>query len=171
MEDYNHQPHWAHREREDGRRAPLEVLGFVAGVRHREEELRRAFFSTRFLRVLDSFGYARFKNWRLYGEEALAGSEAALWLASESLTVEHRGEALSRYEVEVEASTGRLRKVGRPRLFGTALALPQPLRLFALDELGEGGWLKVMRLEGYAPGAPRGPSSLQQALFPYAETL
>ena len=48
---------------------------------------------------------------------------------------------------------------------------PQPLRLFALDELGEGGWLKAMRLEGYAPRAPCGPSSLQQALFPYAEAL
>lgn len=92
-------------------------------------------------------------------------------LASESLTVEHRGEALARYEVEVEASTGRLREVDRPRLFGTALARPQPLRLFALDELGEGGWLKAMRLEGYAPRAPPGPGSLQQTLFPYAEAL
>ena len=76
--DYNHQPHWAHREREDGRRAPLEVLGASwSAFRHREE-LRRAFFSARFLRVLDSFGYARFGNWRPYGEEALAGPEAAL---------------------------------------------------------------------------------------------
>jgi transposase len=171
VEDYNHQPHWAHREREDGRRAPLEVLGFVTGVRHQEEELERAFFSARFVRVLDSFGYARFKNWRVYGEEALAGSEAALWLASESLTLEHRGEALSRYEVEVEAATGRLKEVGRPRLFGASQARPQPLRLFALDDLGEGGWLKAMRLEGYAHRAPRGPGSVQQALFPYAEAL
>jgi hypothetical protein len=165
--DYNHQPHWAHRDRPGGRRAPLEVLGFVTGVRHREEELRRAFFSARFVRVLDSLGYARFKNWRLYGEEALAGSEAALWLASESLTLEHRGEALARYEVEVEAATGRLREVGRPRLFEAPVARPQQ-RLFALDDLGEGGWLKAMRLEGYAPRAPRGARPLQQALFPYA---
>ena len=68
----------------------------MTGVCHREEELRRAFFSARFVRVLDSLGYARFKNWRLYGEEALAGREAVLWLASESLTLEHRGEALAR---------------------------------------------------------------------------
>jgi hypothetical protein len=81
---YNDQPHWAHRERQDGRRAPAEVLGFVSGVRHREEELRRAFFSARFVRVLDALGYVRFMHWRLYGEEALAGSEAALWLAAES---------------------------------------------------------------------------------------
>jgi hypothetical protein len=73
----------------------------------------------------------------------------------------------ARYEVEVEAATGRLREVGRPRLFEAPVARPQQ-RLFALDDLGEGGWLKTMRLEGYAPRAPRGARSLQQALFPYA---
>ncbi|PLS87173.1 MAG: hypothetical protein CYG60_03275, partial [Actinobacteria bacterium] len=41
VEDYNVQPHWAHREREDGRRSPAEVLAFATGVRHREEELKR----------------------------------------------------------------------------------------------------------------------------------
>jgi hypothetical protein len=34
------------------------------------------------------------------------------------------GEPLSRYEVDVEAATGRLRKVGRPRLFETSRAFP-----------------------------------------------
>ncbi len=164
VEDYNAQKHFAHQDREDGRRSPAEVLGFVSGVRHREEELARAFFSARFVRVLDSLGYARFRHWRLYGEEALAGREAALWLAAESLTVEHAGEPLSRYDVKVEPDTGALRSVGRPRLFENPRVLPQP-RLFALDALGEGGWLKVMRLEGYAPRSPRRPEGLQQALF------
>lgn len=134
----------------------------------RFEELGRAFFSARFVRVLDSLGYARFRHWRLYGEEALAGREAALWLASESLTVEHAGEPLSRYAVEVEAATGRLRSVARPRLFGSPRVLTQP-RLFALDALGDGGWLKALRLEGYAPRSPRRPEGLQQALFAYHE--
>src|SRR5215204_1615449 len=136
-----------------GRGAPV---AFVTGVRHREGELRRAFFSARFVRVLDSLGYARFRHWRLYGEEALVGREAALWLATESLTVEHGGDPLSRFEVKLEPATGELRSVGRPRLFEVPRVLPQP-RLFALDALGEGGWLKVMRLEGYATRAPRRP--------------
>src|SRR5215203_31349 len=170
VEDYNAQKHFAHQDREDGRRSPAEVLGFVSGVRHREEELARAFFSARFVRVLNALGYARFRHWRLYGEEALAGREAALWLAAESLTVEHAGEPLSRYEVEVEPDTGVLRSVGRPRLFETPRALPQP-PLFALDSPGEAGWLKALRLEGYAPRRPRGPLPLQEALFPYAEAL
>ena len=114
----------------------------------------------------------RFMHWRLYGEEALAGREAALWLAAESLTLEHEGEALARYDVEVAAGTGGLRAVGRPRLFETTRQRnwPQP-RLFGLDSLGQGGWLKALRLEGYAPRAPRRPQALQQALFPCAEAL
>ena len=47
----------------------------------------------------------------------------------------------------------------------------QKQRLFALDSLGDGGWLKALRLEGYAPRAPRRPLSLQQTLFPYHEAL
>ena len=170
VEDYNAQSHWAHREREDGRRSPSEVLGFVSGVRHREEELRRAFFSARFVRVLDSLGYATFRRWRVYGEEGLAGREAALWLAAEILTLEHDGEPLTRYDVKVEAATGELRRVGRPRFFEVSRhrERPQP-RLFGLDSLGEAGWLKALRLEDYAPRKPRLPQGLQQALFPYHE--
>lgn len=168
VEDYNAQAHWAHRERDDGRRSPSEVLGFVSGVRHREEELRRAFFSARFVRVLDALGYATFRRWRVYGEEGLAGREAALWLAAESLTLEHGGEPLSRYEVRIEPSTGRLRTVGRPRLFEASRALAQP-RLFGLDSLGEAGWLKALRLGDYAPRRPVTPRGLQQSLFPYHE--
>jgi putative transposase len=172
VEDYNAQAHFAHAGRDDGRRSPAEVLGFASGVRHREEELSRAFFSARFVRVLDSLGYTRFRHWKVYREEALAGREAALWLAAESLTVEHAGEPLSRYEVRVEPGTGELRAVTRPRLFENSHGLNRPRRrLFALDSLGEGGWLKAMRLEGYAPRRPRGPLALQQALFPYAEAL
>ncbi len=44
-------------------------------------------------------------------------------------------------------------------------------RLFALDSLGEGGWLKAMRLAGYAPRSPGRPKAVQEALFPYAEAL
>lgn len=39
-----------------------------------------AFFSMRFSRILDTFGYAIWRRWRVYGEEGLAGREATLWL-------------------------------------------------------------------------------------------
>lgn len=60
--------------------------------------------------------------------------------------------------------------MGRPRIFEASRA-PAQERLFGLDSLGEGGWLKAMRLEGYAPRAPRRSDALQQALFPYPKAL
>ena len=167
VEDYNAQTHWAHRGRQDGRLSPREVLGWVTGLRYRPEDLERAFFASRFSRVLDALGYATFRRWRLYGEEALAGREAALWLHAGSLTLEHGGRALSRYDVERAAGTDRLASVARPRLFRTPYALIQP-RLFGLDEAG---WLKALKLGEYAARRPRRPESLQEALFPYLEAL
>jgi len=38
-------------------------------------------------------------------------------------------------------------------------------------QTGEGGWLKAMRLKGYAARSPGRPKALQQALFRYAEAL
>lgn len=170
VEDYNAQSHWAHQGREDGRRSPRDVLGFYTGpLRYREDDLERAFFSTRFLRVLDPLGYARFRDWRLYAEEGLARRDAAIWLQPRSLTIEHDGETLSRYDIELSPDTGKLQSVGQPRLFETPYKRNWPqLRLFALDEAG---WLKAVELEGYAPRHPRGPLALQQVLFPYLDAL
>jgi hypothetical protein len=170
VEDYNAQVHWAHRGRADGRRSPEEVLGWLAGVRYRDEDLERAFFSTRSSRKLDALGYVRFLDWRLYGEEGLAGKEAAVWLQEKSLTLEYRGEPLSRYDVEYVRGTDRLEEVGRPRLYQTPHDPLQP-KLFRLDILGETGWLKALRLEGYAPRHPRRSLALQEALFPYLDAL
>jgi hypothetical protein len=104
---------------------------WTTDVRYREEDLQRAFFCTRFTRKLDSLGYARFRHWRLYGEEALAGSEAALWLEPKTLTVEYAGEILSCYEVQYSPARTELRRVGRATLFETSMVVHQP-RLFGL---------------------------------------
>src|SRR5215213_52652 len=167
-EDYNAQRHWAHEGREDGRRSPQDVLGFyTALLRYREEDLRRAFFSTRSTRVLDALGYTRFLDWRLYGKEALPKREVAVWLQPESLTLEYGGQTLSSYDVELSRETGKPKAVGGARLFGTHYVLPQ-LRLFALDE---GGWLKALKLDGYTPRHSPGPVALQEVLFPYLDAL
>ena len=145
-----------------------EVLGFLTGVRHRKKDLDRAFFSTRFARVLDSSGYARIKHWKVYGEAGLARREVALWLGPDVLSVEFAGDALGRYEVEYSARTNRLREVKKPRLFETPhrRSSTQP-RLFELDTLGEGGWLKALKMSEYALRRPRRPEKLQDAHFPY----
>lgn len=54
--DYNVQRHFAHEDREDGRHSPAEVLSFLTGIRYHPEDLQRAFFSRRYVRILDPLG-------------------------------------------------------------------------------------------------------------------
>ncbi len=171
LTEYNTQRHWAHEGRKDGRRSPSEVLGSLTLLRHHPKDLERAFFSTLFVRKLDLLGYARLKHWRIYGEEGLAACEVALWLGDGGLVVEHGGDTLSRYDVSWSPGSARLGGVTNPRLFATKYRPPQ-LKLFALDEeLGEGGWLKALGLEGYAARSRREPETIQGVLFPYLEAL
>ena len=51
--DFNYQPHWAHRERDDGKRSPQAVLGWVRGTVLEPEVLHRAFWAARSGRRLD----------------------------------------------------------------------------------------------------------------------
>jgi putative transposase len=92
VDDFNGQAHWAHRQREDGRRTPAEVLGHVVARPVAEDTLHRVFYTLRFGRVLDARGYARFRHWKVYGERGLAGRPVGLWLYGPQLTVEHRDE-------------------------------------------------------------------------------
>jgi hypothetical protein len=177
MRDYNLREHHAHRHRKQGRRSPSGVLSWAKTPRYREEDLARAFFSARHTRrTLDALGYLVLQRFRLYAEEGLAGREVAVWVQEDSLTVEHGGEALSRYEVECAPavgalSVGRLREVKGHTLFENSVILPQP-KLFDLGEvLGDEGWMKFLKLDEYAPRRLRRPDGLQQVLFPYTEAI
>ena len=55
--DYNAQPHWAHRKRDDNRLSPAEVLGQENSKLRIPEQLHRIFYATRFLRRLNRLGY------------------------------------------------------------------------------------------------------------------
>ncbi len=170
LSDYNVQDHFAHEDRKDGKHSPREVLGWLTEVlRYHPKDLERAFFSTRFSRKLDSLGYATFRRWRLYGEEALAGDEAALWLQDKSLMLEYGGEALSRYEVQCASGTGKLVAVSKLTLFESSGAPRQRQpKLFKLEDILGDGWLKALRLGEYASRKPQQPQALQQTLFTHA---
>jgi hypothetical protein len=140
--DYNYQVHWAHREREDGRHSPAEVLGWVTGPQRTLEELRRIFYTTRFGRRLDRMGYVRSRHWRIYGERGLAQEAAVVWLDKEHLTIRFADEPLSQYEVSYEADQHRLRAISHARLFETRFRSPQ----LVLWELGPADWHLVLRL-------------------------
>ena len=125
------------------------------------------------VRRLDAAGYARVKHWRVYAEEGLARREVAVWLGDEEMAFEYAGRTLSRYDVSLSRDAAKLEAITNPRLFATPYQRSRPeLRLFDLqDSLGDAGWLKALRLKGYAIRNRRRPEALQHPLLPYLEAL
>ncbi len=144
--EYNYQSHAAHQKRADGRRGPAEVLGWVCGRQFEPRILDRVFRHSRYGRKLDRLGYVRFRNFRVYGERGLTGERAAVWLYGENLTLEYGDEPLARYKVAYQPDKRRLLEVTEPRLYDTPYRSPQP----PLWEMGDGDWLKVLRVPEYA---------------------
>jgi hypothetical protein len=123
--DYNFQVHWAHRDRQDDRHSPAEVLGWVQGTQRDPAELHRIFYATRFGRRVDKLGYVRFRHWRIYGEHGLARRQAAVWLYGETLLLEFSDEPLAQYSVAYELDHRHLREVVPRQLFDTQYQSPQ----------------------------------------------
>jgi hypothetical protein len=94
VDHYDHEEHWAHRHKKEGRRTPGEVLGRVMGTPLDLGELARLFRPVRFSRWLDRAGYVRFRRWRLYGERGLPKQGALVWLSEETLTLGYGEEPL-----------------------------------------------------------------------------
>jgi hypothetical protein len=145
LEDFNTQEHWAHRERDDGRHSPAEVLGWVTGTRHSQEVLHRIFYTTRFVRRLDPRGYVRFRHWRLYGEQGIARQRAAVWLYGDLLTLEFADAPLSQYLVTYAPNHIQLRTVAPLRQFETQYRSLQ----LSLWELQPHEWHLVLPLPAY----------------------
>ncbi len=89
MRDYNFQKHMAHEERQDGCHSPAEVLGWVEGMQPESALVHQAFSAICETRRLDKAGYAKFRNWSLYGERALAGEVALVNIFQDFLTLEY----------------------------------------------------------------------------------
>jgi putative transposase len=158
--DYNHQTHFAHRERTDGRHSPAAVLGWVQGSWCDPADLDRL-FRLRATRRFNAHGCVRFRHWRLYGERGLAGARAAVWVWDETLTIEHAAETLAQYRVTVEPDGRRLRAVTDPRFFATGHASPQPF----LAPLDETAWHPAQRLTPYRWRRTRGAVARQARLL------
>jgi transposase len=144
--DYNHQPHFAHGERTEGRRSPATVLGWVQGSWCEAAELDRL-FRLRSARCLNAGGYLRFRHWRLYAERGLAGKRAAVWVNGETLTLEYETETLAQYRVAMDTDGRHLREVSEPRFFATDHGSPQPF----LPVLEETDWRPARQLAPYRP--------------------
>ena len=91
----------------------------------------------------------------------LAGTGAAVWLYGEHLTVEFADEPLAQYHVRYAPDKKHLKEVAVARIFDTPHRSPQP----SLWALGEGEWLKVIRLVPYAPRRQPHATHFQARLF------
>jgi hypothetical protein len=116
LHDYNVQDHFAHLKREDGKRSPQAVLGWVKGM-WCDAHLLDRLFQVRVPRCFDQNGYVRFRHWRVYGERGLAGRHGAAWLFGEVLSLTYKDELLAQYQVAYSPDGRHLQVVREPRLF------------------------------------------------------
>src|SRR5205085_10185573 len=95
--DYNYQRHLAHEKREEGSHSPAEVLGWVTGKQFEPDYMDGAFSAIGETRPLTKAGYARFRDFLLYGERALAGKRALITIFQDTLALEDGEYPLAKY--------------------------------------------------------------------------
>ena len=134
-------PHWAHRERDDGRRTPVEVLGWVKGRRVDPDQLRRLFGEVQFLRTVNRYGFVSVQRFYLYAEEGLSRQRVAIWVYEGQLRIEYHETLLAQYRCTYHQRDRRLRAVSHPTIYATAFTSPQLM----LIELDETQWRKVLQ--------------------------
>ena len=129
------------RERQDGRHSPSEVLRGVLGRTYAEEVLSRVLHATQFTRHLDRHGYIRFKHWRLFGENGLAGEDVSVWVYEETLKIEYRATTLALYSLTFQRRSKQIAEVKNPRRIQTFFRSPQ----LDLWQLSDTEWLLALR--------------------------
>lgn len=162
VRDYNVQVHFAHRERQDNRHSPQEVLRGVLARTIPEPILARIFFSTQFTRHLERSGYIRFRRWRFYAEAGLAKQEVHVPIYTSTLKVEYEDTDLAFYTVAWHEDNKHIIEVSHARLVETGYRSPQ----LTLWTLGPDEWLLFKRLPDYAPGHKRKSVDMIQLSFP-----
>ena len=159
---YNVEHHYAHRERQDGRHSPEAVLRGVLGRTYPDEVLSRVLYATQFTRSLDSHGYVRFKNWRFFGEDGLAGEQVSVWMYEGTLKIEYQATALSEYALRLSPDHQRIEAVKNPRRIETHFRSPQ-LHLWRTSDTE---WLLALRRPDPAPRRNRGKIVAQARQLP-----
>jgi hypothetical protein len=139
--NYNSEHHYAHRERQDGRHSPTEVLCGALGHFVPAEVLSRALYASRFTRQIDKYGYVKFKHWKFFGENGLAGEEVSVWVYEDTLKVEHQATTLSLYSVRLSPDQRQITSVSNVHRLETHFRSPQ----LDLWQLSDTEWLLALR--------------------------
>jgi putative transposase len=145
--DYNYQRHMAHEKREDGRHSKAVVLGWVTGKQFEPDYMYRAFSAICETRTLTKAGYARFRDFLLYGERALAGKKALINIFQDTLALEYGEYPLAKYSVEWQPDDKHLLRVGNPRLYEHPYQSPQ-LELWPQEAVD---WFVIIKAAAYGP--------------------
>jgi hypothetical protein len=161
VHDFNSQKHWGHLKRQNDRRSPAEVLGWVKGRVFSDEELARSFAPILRTRRVDQQGYVRFHNWRLYGERGLADRPASVWVTEEEVTIQFAEAPLTRYGVTYQRDHRHFRQVTLKRVFETPYQSLQP----PLLNLSPDDWRLVIELPRRRRRRCRRPALMQAPLF------
>src|SRR5438270_3222936 len=119
IRDYNTQIHFAHRERNDNRHSPQDVLRGVLARTLPAPTLARVFFATEFTRHLDRSGYIRFRRWRFYAAEGLAREQVQVSIYTSTLKIEYQDTELAFYTMEWAEDSKHIKEVKNPRLIET----------------------------------------------------
>ena len=83
----------------------------------------------------------RFKQWRFFGENGLAGEEVSVWVYEDTLKVEHQATTLSLYSVRLSPDQRQITSVSNARRLETHFRSPQ----LDLWQLSETEWLLALR--------------------------
>ncbi len=165
--NYNVEHHSAHRERQDGRHSPADVLRGVLGRTYPEEVLSRVLYATQFTRSLDKHGSVHFKNWRFFGEDGLCGEQVSVWMYEATLKIEYQATALAESSITLPSDHQHIEAVKNPRRIETHFRSPQ----LHLWQTSETEWLLALRQpERPKHKSRRAQSVLVQLSFPELET-
>jgi transposase InsO family protein len=100
IETFNTTRHGAQQNRADGRRTPVEVLGWVRGRSVDAEHLRALFGRVQFLRTVNPYGFVSIQRFYIYAEQGLSRQRVAVWLYEGHLRIEYRERFCQLVEVE-----------------------------------------------------------------------
>ena len=141
IETFNTTAHWAHRQRDDGYRTPVDVLGWLRGRRVESKRLRELFGRTGFLRTVNRHGFVSVQRFYLYAENGLSRKRVSIWIYEGELSIEYQRTLLARYRCAYDPQRRQLHDVREPTLYPTPFASPQ----LELIELDDEQWSKFQR--------------------------
>jgi hypothetical protein len=81
-------------------------------------------YATQFIRHLGRHGYVKFKKWRFFGEDGLAGSEVSVWMYEGKLKIEYQTTALSENTLRFSPDHQQIEAVKNPRRIETHFRSP-----------------------------------------------